>query len=512
MHRFFVKRIVMRKPVQYLSIAAFALTLLVALSSCGNRSRKDFNRLLVELADDDAVIDREDWQKIARFLEENKRRFAEFYENDSLQTSLVKADITKYFAHRRPAKDITFIGVGESEHLGVNFYLERSGSMTPYDAASGDGRFKAAIVSLLNNLPEGTDAKMYVVNSSINPYPQGVKQFLNDNNIFLSTKGLGDASYTDFGAIFSELLTNTREGEISILVTDMIYSTRQMIGVNPQKVFSEAQGMTHAVFKDEVRNQSMLIMKLMSSYDGPYYSYDAPSSGKTYHGERPYYIVFVGSNSSIARLTIDKQYAPLMRLADLRGFEHMYLFSTDGVYHPYYSLLLRSDDIRGRFRPEHGQNDRITNVKDVEPDAASGDIKLALAVDLSKMLIDEDYLTDIENYLIEADNEITIEQIRKIDSKDVTPASRKFTDKATHVFVLKTKALKNNQEVKLRLLNRLPQWIKTSSSDDDRDLHSATFAETTFGLQYLLQGIYDSYQKHAKDVPCYFTLDLNLKK
>ena len=99
------------------------------------------------------------------------------------------------------------IHIGEKEYFTVNFYLERSGSMTPYDAPHGDGSFKAAIVQLLNNLPgNNDDNRIYVVNSSVNKYPQGFSKFISDPNIFESTKGLGDPSYTDFSKIFTDLL------------------------------------------------------------------------------------------------------------------------------------------------------------------------------------------------------------------------------------------------------------------------------------------------------------------
>jgi hypothetical protein len=62
------------------------------------------------------------------------------------------------------------------------------------------------------------------------------------------------------------------------------------------------------------------------------------------------------------------------------------------------------------------------------------------------------------------------------------------------------------------LLNRLPSWIEETSSDDDTNVGMGTFAQTTFGLKYLLQGIYDSYKKHSEDHPHYFELNMTFKK
>ena len=498
----------MKKISLMMSMAVLLMT--VVLSACGGGGKKELNRLLLELADKDKTIDVNDWEAIEKFLDEQKANFRDFYVDGKLDVDAVKDYVSDFFEHRRPSKEIQFV-IGKRT-LGVNFYLERSGSMVPYDSPNGDGSFKAAIVQMLNNLPGGNeDHHIYVVNSEINTYPEGFSKFISDPNIFEATKGIGDASFTDFAAIFSQLLNKTGADELSILVTDMIYSTKNMAGVNAQKVFAEAQGMANAVFKSEVKDKGMLIVKMNGSYSGPYYSYNSPG-GQSYTGRRPYYIVIVGANDIIARLTKDNNYAAFSRLNELKGYENMYLFETDDVYKPYYSLLLSNDDIRGRFTPERGQESQIKNLEDVEVDRNSGDIRLALAVDLSGMLIDESYLTDKKNYRIESDDKVEILQIRKIDQKDITPAEKKYIGKATHIFVLGSDGINHDQKVEIKLMNRLPYWVEESSSDDDTNVGSAGFSTTTFGLKYLLQGIYDSYRKHSEKEPYYFEIDLEFNK
>ncbi|MCI6550741.1 MAG: hypothetical protein MR450_07790, partial [Prevotella sp.] len=289
----------------------------------------------------------------------------------------------------------------------------------------------------------------------------------------------------------------------SILVTDMIYSVKDMNGVNPQKVFNEAQGMINAVFKDEVKKKAMLVIKMDGSYNGPYYAYD--NSVRQLNGRRPYYIIIVGDNDSMSRLTMDKELLSFSRFTELKGYENMCLFAADEIYQPYYSLLLSNPAIRGRFQPERGQEDQIKNINGVEIDRNSGDIRLALAVDLGHMLIDKGYLTDPANYRVESDDEVTIREIRPINDKDVTPAEKKYLNKATHIFILEMKQMRNDQEVSVQLLNRLPAWVEASSTDDD--IHGLQQG-TTFGLKYLLQGIYNSYQKNTEGTPCYFELKM----
>jgi len=486
------------------TVAGIALCLsTLLLPSCGNGTKRDFNSLLVELAGADVTVDRADWEKITAYLDGQKVHFDNFYKDGELDAEAVKSYIVDFFEHRRPSKEVSFVGISGKEFMNVKVYLERSGSMIGYDSPQGDGSFKAAIVQMLNSLP-GSENTLFVVNSSINAYPQGFGKFLSDTNIFEATKGIGDPSYTDFGAIFSEILNKTTDDELSVLVTDMIYSTKSMAGVNPQKVFSEAQGMIDAVFKAQVKHRSMLIVKLKGSFNGPYYTYN--NSVKEYNGHRPYYIVVVGSHENMARLTADRNYSSFAQFDHLRGYENMYLFNTDGAYKPYYSLLLDNKDIRGRFQPERGQSSQITRIESVEQDRNSGDIKLALVVDLSKMLVDRNYLENRQNYVVTADDKVEIQSIRKVEKGDMTPAERKYIGSGTHIFVLHLNKVSHEQRVSIRLRNRIPGWVEASSSDDDSNINP----NTTFGLKYLLQGIYNSYKKNTDGEPYYFDLELNL--
>lgn len=263
--------------------------------------------------------------------------------------------------------------------------------------------------------------------------------------------------------------------------------------------------MTNAVFKSEVKNKSMLVVRMMGSYNGPYYSYD--NSVKPFAGRRPYYIIIVASNTNMVRLTHDATLRTFADMERMRGYDNMCLMTANDIYKPYYSLLLSNRDVRGRFRPERGQDTQIRSLTGVEPDRNSGDIQLALAVDLSHLLIDQRYLTDVSNYEVKADDDVRIKEIRKIEKADMTPAEKKYLGTATHIFVLQAASIGHGQEVEIKLLNRMPLWIGAASTDNDL----TPDANTTFGLKYLLGGIYDSYNRNADD-HYYFELELELDR
>lgn len=449
---------------------------LLLLTGCGKSQKREFNHMLVELAANDQLIDHADWAKIEKYLDSNKAHFSEFYKDGKLDAKAVEDYITDLFSHRRPPIKVRFTGIG-SNQMAFHFYIERSGSMLAYDSPRGDGSFRAAIMALRNALPG---------NSQVD--------------------SIGEKGYTDFRQIFDNILNKTGEGDVSILVTDLIYSVRNMQGVNPQKVFAEMQEMINSVFKDEVKHKSMLVVRMNGSYNGAYYAFD--NSVHQFDGNRPYYIIIVGSNDNIAQLASSPDFRTFSNLESLRGYDGMCLFTADDIYEPYASFLLSGRDIRGRFQPEHGQGNQILSLENVEPDRDSGDIQLALAVDLSHMFIDSRYLTDKSNYRLESDGDIKIKEIRQIQKADITPAEKKYIGSATHLFILTAKNIGHNDDVKLSLLNRLPQWASTGSTDND--LHPDS--HTTFGLRYLMQGIYDSYARNAEDNPEYFEIEIKLDR
>lgn len=484
---------------------------LLCCISCGNSGQHHFDSLLTSLAAEDGVVDEDDWQRITAFLDDNKARLPELCPDGEMDAGRVKEYIVDYFKNRRPAMDVEITAA--RQWLNVRFYLERSGSMIPYDAVQGDGRFKTAIVGLLNALPEADGrCSILVANSEVNDYPEGMQKFLADRDIFKATAGLGDPSYTDFRALFSHILGHTQRGEVSVLVTDLIYSTLDMKGVNRVKVLAEAEATTNATFKGAAKDMAVLVVKMRGSYNGRYFSYNDQQKGTDYNGERPYYFVIAGHQADMARITTDKAYARFVGMESIDGYEAKVLFAPDGFYHPYYSLLLGNAANRGRFRPIRDRENGIHGLHDVEPDRNSGEIRLALAVDMGGMLVDESYLTNPDNYEIASDDSIHIERITRIDSQGASPTDRKLMGQATHLMVLQGKGISRDQQVSIRLKSCMPEWVALSSSSDDSHVGGKRFAHTTFGLDRLLGGMDKAYRKADGSHPCYFSLELRLEQ
>lgn len=121
------------------------------------------------------------------------------------------------------------------------------------------------------------------------------------------------------------------------------------------------------------------------------------------------------------------------------GYENEYLFETSEIYSPHYSLLMSYPDIKARFRPEKGQTSQITEIEDVEPEKGTSSIQLVVAADLGGMFIDDGYLSDKRNYVVESDDDIKIKAIMTIDRQHITPAEKNMQRKLPTCLYLKRK-------------------------------------------------------------------------
>lgn len=484
------------------------------MCSCGSSNLES----VVKSAVKDGVVSAEEWKMILNMAQEKKECCLEDGQVDI--DCLKKYVLDVAYTKMRGIDNIAFpvmpsgtlgnMTMQTNEPIKMKFFLERSGSMIPYDSPRTKGDFKAGISRLLNSIPtRGGDKNiLYVVNNSVYPYRQTYKEFLQSKDIFRDTRNMGNPRYTDFTCIFDSILSRTSQNELSILASDLIYSTKEMESVNPQKIRNEAQAMTTNIFKEHT-DKDVLVIKLVADYEGNYYPYNSPNKGMHYEGDRPYYLMMVGSSDVMRRIFFDKEYNEFSDIEHLKGFKNYYCFSRYNAV-PYYSVLLSDKRNKGRFGAVKGSGITVHSIEDITPDR-SGKVAITIAVDLSSIVADENFKGDKDNYEITSLANFKIEKIDEIESEDRTPTMERYAPNATHLIVLTTEDAVKNEILTLKLKNQLPKWISDTNSDDDTDFRDNDFAKTTFAFGYLMQGIYDSFHSSAEE-PCLFSIDLKINK
>ncbi|WP_332368286.1 hypothetical protein [Spirosoma telluris] len=160
--------------------------------------------------------------------------------------------------------------------------------------------------------------KLFVVNTEVNDLGLTLPQFFKEKNIFTVAKTKGKTTSTDFEKIFTDILSNTSGDDLSILVSDLIYSDASLTGMSAQKTLDAASSLLTTVFNPYARTHSMLVLKFNADFDGTYYSWN--NAKKKYAGERPYYLCLIGRNETIQRLYQDQAYQTIRRFDQLPGF------------------------------------------------------------------------------------------------------------------------------------------------------------------------------------------------
>lgn len=463
----------------------------------------------------DGVVTSEEWQSIVTSAQEDDLFVNEDGEVDCGQ---LRDYVTNFALHKmRGIEEVTFPELAQdstteasSTPIKIKFFLERSGSMIPYDSPKTRGDFKAAITQLINNTPQSdSDSnKLFVVNSAVFPYDKSLKSFIQSKDIFRDTKGLGDPRYTDFTCIFDSILTQTRANELSILASDLIYSTTETGIVNPEKINNEARSLTTSVFKNH-SDKDVLVVKLLSDFDGTYYPYTSPNKGFHYSGDRPYYLVMSSEPGVMRRVFLDKEYAAFSDIERLKGFEDYYCFTRYNAK-PYYSVLLSHKDNKGRFGAAKGSGTTIHSITNVKPDR-DGETCITLAVDLSQIIISKEDKEDEDMYEIKSLSGFKIDDISEIEQEDRTPAMERYAPHATHLIVLKSEEAIKNETITISYKNQLPEWVGETNTDDDTDAGAEDFSETTFAFSHLMQGIFDAFFPSGSETSL-FTITLDIKK
>ncbi len=395
--------------------------------------------------------------------------------------------------HKRMAELIEHIGsalrppmhwdtrpYGGVEDLSLTVYFERSGSMVPYDQRGGGGQLKKAVNDLINHFPAGSKVDINIVNDGIYPYRHTVDEFLQDRDIYQSTAGTGDASYTDFQLIFNKILEAQRPGNVSVLVSDLIYSPQDTRGVSLDKIFNEENSLATRVFA-RYKGKSVVVQQFMGDYSGKYYPYNGIPF--EYQGKRPFYLVIIADSDVMDQLAQDKRYSGVL---DAPAVRNSYRFN-QGTSEVECRVLPEWKDNAGRFRVKHGEGIVLAKC---DGDRQTGKLCFSLAANLGTLLKDDALLTNAANYNVQSIDGYTL-TVQPIDPGMFTANNKEYLEGMTHVLTLVGDLKSPRDEVRITLRNELPAWVRQSSSTSDTSA-TGSFATTTLGLEQLLGGMFDA--------------------
>lgn len=393
-------------------------------------------------------------------------------------------------------------GTTVEDEIVVNFYFENSLSMNGY---LGGINFNKVMHRIYGNLND------YEVNS----FFVNTKEYSQDNlldKIDNSDIKVGDIGNSDHQFIFSNAIKNATSNNLSMVITDGIYSVKDgnihVVSIDIENAFK------NALNKNEIET---VVLKLSSEFNGTYYSETCEPGKKAIkiNQNRPYYLLLFGNSK-----TIDNALKNITITDELDGMEQQARFFLNRDLNFNYSVLTTGEELNGSFKASGRGSGIIHDIEDAKKAEERGSknksyLQFAVALDYSKIPLPQTYLNNNNNYIPNHDLGYKIMKIIAVDSLSKTSTTYKeikyINDKDqtnfTHIMIVK--ADKNlHGDLHIALQKNLPQWISEIGNSNDCEILNDEIH--TFAFDQLMIGISKAYQKITKESD-YFNFIIKIK-
>ena len=369
----------------------------------------------------------------------------------------------------------------------INVYLENSGSMDGY--VKGNTGFEQSIYAYLTELQihKLVDTlNLNYVNSRIISLGHNVEKFIHNIEPANFRRHGGNLGTSDIAIVLDSVLSWHKKNDVSIFISDCIVSPGSKYASSPQSLDNyllEQRTNIKKTFTQALEQSkgdlAVVICQLTSLFDGKFYNkFDRP---KYYKGNRPFYVWLIGNTSHIKRL-LDE-----VTLEALRGngaeLENVYtlLATTKRID---YSILLAprlgSFDL-DRTNPKTV----IRNIRKENKGQQKGVFMCSIGANLYHLPLDKSYVLNSANY--------------EVNNKDyILSVNEKKGGRYSHVFSLSSQ-IASRGNITITLKNQLPQWVEDKTDFLGDNLEKDTATNKTYGLKYLIEGVYDAFTSHQKN-------------
>lgn len=385
--------------------------------------------------------------------------------------------------HEEPPEDIKPIV------SNVNVYMENSGSMDGY-VNGPSTEFKVSVFNYLS------DIKLADIADSLNLY------YINSQKFLFRSKGAdmdviddfvqklspaefrergGDRGRSDIADIIKNILHETGKNDIAIMVTDGVFSPGKGRDASSYLVNQQVgiKGSIGEYFKKQPE-AAVIVYQLSSRFNGTYYDkFDNKYPLKSV--DRPFYIWVIGQSEALASL---RARVPEEKFAETGNALKKMFTAMAGNQKVDYSIKKDS----GKFKVS--RKNPKTEIEDIEADR-DGKVQFAIKVNFDKLLLDDDYLLDVNNYEF---NDKYSMKVKPIEGKS------KYTH--TLIFSAKESDVRNGDfVVKLKMTE--PNW-----DEENDDEGNGPIKGKTFGIKYQILGVYQA----VPNSKYYTEIKISLKK
>lgn len=346
-------------------------------------------------------------------------------------------------------------------------YVENSGSMNGY--VEGVTEFEQSVYNYLTDIKISglTDSlKMFYINSEIIALDSDIKDFIDklEPSTF-KAKG-GSMGTSDISNILKSVLNETKEKEVSILVTDGIFSPGKNIDAD-QYLVNQKIGIKSSIadYLKEYPTTAIIVYQSSSSFEGTYYNRE--DKPQKINKQRPFYIWIIGNSKNINSL-IDK--VPAQKFQG-NGIQNIFTI-VKGNKTVNYAIKNRSGNFK--LDKKNSKNSLIGLSKNNRDNL----YQFSVDVDFSNLLLDDKYLTNSKNY--------------ELYNKSINLSIQKASNNSfgyTHTLKFTSDRVISKGTLNVKLKMQIPDWVEEVNDDDG----ITEVNEKTYGIKYQIEGVYEAF-------------------
>lgn len=393
------------------------------------------------------------------------------------------------FNEPRKERDAGFDSINPLTATKFNVYIENSLSMDPYVSHS-NSMFKVTNYRLINQvvtdvLFDEDSLSLNYINSEVKEYAGTLKKFTDSFSPATFARAGGNRATSDIIEIISDVVKSTKRGELSMFVSDCVYSPESSDDID--KALKKQQTDMFNILKRKARTDStfgVLVYRFVSDFEGIYYNKTDAHIRCDRGAKRPYFVWYFGDESILANVR-----RSVSKIVEEQGAEYFGAFP-GYRYVPYKTI--------GESHAYHYLN------KKAGEDSV---YKFSFYANLDRLPVAPEYIMNDSNYTCGKEF-YHIKKIEKVDPTDVK--ARGYDYKYTMNIRGGRNKMISPALVELSLDSQrgeLPAWVNEfdDPKGEDYDNGYKPYLLRTFGLKSLIEGIMDFY-----DEPYYVTFRMKI--
>lgn len=408
--------------------------------------------------------------------------------------NLVIAIASLYFLTSCDVKSIYNFSVSEPAVLDtvsvehIKLYIETSASMRGYVNTNVAGSYplKDVVPNIVTDLDNhfGLETQLITISDRQQKFPYSKNRFFEQ----LSSGNIFKGKSSKLQHIFSDVISKTEAGEVSILISDCIPDLGR---VDTQ---TEGTRITNHIYGTTSVKQSYsaAVFQYKSDFNGTYYynrnNNDGVSQRKRpYYDEtltnRPFYIWVFGDQLLVSKI---------LEANKIKGYDrvHVYNMAPQKIAA---GLLKNPSSGRISINPES----QSLLIKEVD---ARTPALFTIGLDAKRLsLVQQDKLKDTAIYnvnpvFMEEHIAFSVQEKDALLSKDIKYKSKIQSSRYSHFLeVIVSDFALDTEQFNIDIYNKEPLWIKDANLKDDLGIMSSALQHKTYGFDFISNAFAKAY-------------------